>query len=218
MSRDSGVLLTVHRAPTPNSPRYFPTDEDSFFLPAQPSASLATCPADPALSGWRPTSQGLTVSLVPPMGDGDVMQVVTDSLHDFVGFVRVVICGDTELVQSLGVDSQHVGDESVDSGTVAPIRISPVWSIRDQEAEVPSGPSRQKVGKAQIQHSMNLWLLSLPPECQNLFTKVAWVGSMDESLNISWLLLTKRKKKIKTRKSHILRNIIHIVCPQMVFR
>ena len=88
--------------------------------PAQPSASLATCPADPALSGWRPTSQGLTVSLVPPMGDGDVMQVVTDSLHDFVGFVRVVICGDTELVQSLGVDSQHVGDESVDSSSKPP--------------------------------------------------------------------------------------------------
>ena len=47
------------------------------------------------------------------MGDGDVMQVVTDFLHDFVGFVRVVIHGDAELVQSLGVDSQDVGDEPV---------------------------------------------------------------------------------------------------------
>ena len=63
--------------------------------------------------GWRPTLQGLTVPLVPPMGDGDVMQVVTDFLHDFVGFVRVVIHGDAELVQSLGVDSQDVGDEPV---------------------------------------------------------------------------------------------------------
>ena len=62
---------------------------------------------------WRPTLQGLTVPLVPPMGNGDVMQVVTDFLHDFVGFVRVVIHGDAELVQSPGVDSQHVGDEPV---------------------------------------------------------------------------------------------------------
>ena len=69
-------------------------------------------PTQHCLEG-RSTSQQLTVPLVPPTGDGDVMQVVADSLNDFVGFVCVVIRGDAKLVQSPGVDSQHVGDEPV---------------------------------------------------------------------------------------------------------
>ena len=84
----------------------------SSFLPSPLPLWPRVQPTQHCLKG-RSTSQRLTVPLVPPTGDGDVMQVVADSLNDFVGFVCVVIRGDAKLVQSPGVDSQHVGDEPV---------------------------------------------------------------------------------------------------------
>lgn len=82
-----------------------------------------------------------------------------------------------------------------DSGMMAAIHSSSVWSITNQDTVVLSGPSRQQNGRFWIQRSMNIWFLSLPPKCQNLFIKEAWVVFRDESLNISWLLLIEGEKK-----------------------
>lgn len=94
------------------------------------------------------------------------------------------------------------------SGRVAPIRNSPVWSTMFQHTGVSSGPSRQKEGKFWIQRLMNLWLLSLPPKCQNLSTRVTWVTSREESLNNSSLLLERRDEQPVI--SHTLCRIIFI--------
>ena len=45
-----------------------------------------------------------------------MLQIVTNFLYDFVGSVCMVIYGEAEFVQSVGVDKQHMGDE-----TLAPV-------------------------------------------------------------------------------------------------
>ena len=111
VGRDSGVPHVAHCLPSPNSPRCpLPMASPSPFPPSPRPHWPRVQPTQLCL-GLGPVSQGHADPLVPTAGDGDVTQVVTDSLGDSVGFVCVVICGDAELVQSPGVDSQHVGDE-----------------------------------------------------------------------------------------------------------
>lgn len=45
-----------------------------------------------------------------------MMQIVIDFLYGFVGFVCVHICGEATFIQSLDVDTQQMGDE-----TLAPV-------------------------------------------------------------------------------------------------
>ena len=111
VGRDSGVPRVAHRLPSPKQPALSPLMASPSPFPPSPRPLWPRVQPTQRCLGWGPASQGHTGPLVPTAGDGDVMQVVTDSLDDSVGFVCVVIRRDAELVQGPGVDSQHVGDE-----------------------------------------------------------------------------------------------------------
>lgn len=53
--------------------------------------------------------------LVPVTGHGKMMQIITHLLHNFVILVDVRICGEAELLQSLGLGVDNIGDKTLGS-------------------------------------------------------------------------------------------------------
>ena len=63
------------------------------------------------------------------------MQIVIDFLYGFVGFVCMQICGEATFIQSLDVDTQQMGDET----------LAPVLRQGGPHPYLLSGPSGTKI-------------------------------------------------------------------------
>lgn len=63
----------------------------------------------------RTTSHRHTVPLVPVTGHGEMMQIIKRLLRNFVILVDMSICGEAEILQSLGLGVDNIGDETLGS-------------------------------------------------------------------------------------------------------